>query len=176
MEINPTTQAIPNTADERTKKIKETEEDTKKEEQRTNLDKNDFLKLFVTSLQYQDPMSPMQPGEMMQQMAQLGFMEQVTNMSQSVEKMTKTFEETKLLQGASMIGKQVGAVGDDNKVIEGKVDKVGFDPNGIIQLLIGDKSVSIGQVVTIGEPKKSEVKPEEKPEDSKNEPVTETKA
>ena len=43
--------------------------DTKTETDRTKLNNDDFLKLFVTSLQYQDPMSPMENSEMMAQMA-----------------------------------------------------------------------------------------------------------
>jgi flagellar basal-body rod modification protein FlgD len=47
----------------------------------SELGKDQFLKLFVTQLQHQDPMNPMQDQEFMGQMASFSTLEQVTNLA-----------------------------------------------------------------------------------------------
>ncbi|MHC1750486.1 MAG: flagellar hook capping FlgD N-terminal domain-containing protein [Cellulosilyticaceae bacterium] len=50
------------------------------------LDKNAFMQLLVTQLQYQDPLNPMDNQQMMAQMAQFTALEQMMNVSNTVEK------------------------------------------------------------------------------------------
>jgi flagellar basal-body rod modification protein FlgD len=51
------------------------------------LDKDDFLKLFVTQLQHQDPMNPMTDQDFMGQMASFSTLEQVSNLAASSQKL-----------------------------------------------------------------------------------------
>ena len=48
---------------------------------KTTIDKDGFLKLFVAQLQNQDPTSAMDSGESMQQMTSFSMVEQMTNMA-----------------------------------------------------------------------------------------------
>lgn len=48
---------------------------------RQNLDKNSFLRLLTTQLQYQDPMKPMDNQEFMAQMAQFSSLEQMQSLN-----------------------------------------------------------------------------------------------
>ena len=48
---------------------------------KTTIDKDGFLKLFVAQLQNQDPMNGMDSGESMQQMTAFSMVEQMTNMA-----------------------------------------------------------------------------------------------
>ena len=48
------------------------------------LGKDDFLKLLVTQLQNQDPLSPMQDQDFIAQMAQFSSLEQMQNMNTSI--------------------------------------------------------------------------------------------
>ena len=45
------------------------------------LDKDGFLKLFIAQLSHQDPSSPMDTNESMQQMSTFSMVEQITNMA-----------------------------------------------------------------------------------------------
>jgi len=113
--------------------------------QRTALDKDDFLNLFVTSLQYQDPMSPMENSEMMQQMSQLGMMEAVTNMQETVKDLSNNLLGSQVQQGSSLLGKTVKGTDVEGKSAEGVVSKVQVN-DGVLSLLVNNQSLKIGQI------------------------------
>jgi flagellar basal-body rod modification protein FlgD len=85
------------------------------------LDKDDFLKLFVTQLQHQDPMNPMNDADMMGQMAQFSTLEQITNVGASTTAMATTIG---MSQSLSLIGKTVTYVDDSGARHTGEVQKV----------------------------------------------------
>ena len=61
------------------------------------LGKDDFLKILITQLRYQDPLSPMEDTDFIAQMAQFSALEQMQNLSQD-------FSATKAM---SLVGKVV---------------------------------------------------------------------
>lgn len=61
------------------------EERDKKESQSNDLDKDAFLRLLVTQLQNQDPLSPMEDREFIAQMAQFSSLEQMQNLNKTLE-------------------------------------------------------------------------------------------
>lgn len=113
--------------------------------ERTALNKDDFLNLFVTSLQYQDPMSPMENSEMMQQMSQLGMMEAVTNMQETVKDLSNNLLGSQVQQGSSLLGKTVKGTDAEGKSAEGVVSKVQVN-DGVLSLLVNNQSLKIGQI------------------------------
>ena len=53
------------------------------------LDKEAFLKLLIAQLANQDPMNPMEDREFIAQMAQFSSLEQMANMSRTMERMAE---------------------------------------------------------------------------------------
>lgn len=79
-----------------------------------NLDKDAFLKLFVTQMQNQDPLNPDDSAEMAAQLAQFNGLEQMMNVNKNLEKM----------QAEQAIGRSVGLtsfIGKEIKVGGGRV-------------------------------------------------------
>jgi flagellar basal-body rod modification protein FlgD len=56
------------------------------------LDKDAFLKILTTQLQYQDPMSPMEDAEFIGQMAQFSSVEQLNTIGDQMEILVKSVE------------------------------------------------------------------------------------
>jgi flagellar basal-body rod modification protein FlgD len=87
---------------------------------KTGMDKDDFLKILITQLTHQDPTAPMQDREFIAQMAQFSSLEQMTNVSRSIETLANRLTGS---GAAGMLGKTVEiAVGEST--IEGKVEQV----------------------------------------------------
>src|SRR5690625_3472974 len=72
------------------------------------LGKDDFLKLLVTQLTYQDPLDPVGDQEFIAQLAQFSALEQMQNVSKGIERLTEMQAWIGgLSQAASLIGKEV---------------------------------------------------------------------
>ncbi len=76
------------------------------------LGKDDFLKLLITQLKYQDPTNPMDNQEFISQMSSFSALEQMKNLNTGFTDLAKTINETlvpnfMLQQSSNMIGKVV---------------------------------------------------------------------
>ncbi len=71
-----------------------------------------FLKLLVTQLQNQDPMNPMENAELTTQLAQMSTVEGINKMNTSLDGLLAQYKANQVLQGASLVGRQVLAEGD----------------------------------------------------------------
>ena len=85
-----------------------------------SLGKDDFLKLLITQLSYQDPTSPMDDKEFIAQMAQFSTLEQMTSMAADFAKLTAMITGT---EASSALGKGVEIV-DGERVVQGTVKAV----------------------------------------------------
>ena len=85
-----------------------------------SLGRDDFLKLLITQLSYQDPTSPMEDKEFIAQMAQFSTLEQMTSMAADFAKLTAMITGT---EASSALGKNVELV-EGERVVQGTVKAV----------------------------------------------------
>lgn len=71
------------------------------------LGKQDFMNLFMTQMSNQNPVDPMDSGAMMQQMAQLGSMEQLQNINEGLQTLNKTQSQNASMQALGYLNKDV---------------------------------------------------------------------
>lgn len=72
------------------------------------LGKDDFLKLLVTQLTYQDPLDPVADQEFIAQLAQFSALEQMQNVAKGIEQLTELqMWMGGMGQAASMLGRTV---------------------------------------------------------------------
>ncbi len=85
-----------------------------------SLGKNDFLKILITQLSYQDPTKPMEDKEFISQMAQFSSLEQMTNMNEGFHKLTGMLTQSNAL---NLLGKKVEIMAGTRK-ITGVVEEI----------------------------------------------------
>ena len=106
----------------------------------SSLGKDDFLKILITQLQNQDPTSPMEDKEFISQMAQFSTLEQMTNMSTSIEGFLQAVQsESPILKGSELIGKTVSWMDETNKEKEAVV-KATSVKDGKLTFMLDDES------------------------------------
>lgn len=85
-----------------------------------------FLKLLVTQLQNQDPLSPMDNAQLTSQLAQINTVSGIATLNTSVQALSSSFLQMQSLQGASLIGKDVVVPGNKLDIAAG-VGQGGFE-------------------------------------------------
>jgi flagellar basal-body rod modification protein FlgD len=116
----------------------------------SQINKDEFLKLLMTQMKYQDPEAPMDSSAMMQQLIQLSALEQSDNMSKTIDKLSETLVGSQLQQGSALLGKTVVAQNADNTTETGIPTAVRMSDDGILEFLINNKSFQMGQIKQIG--------------------------
>jgi flagellar basal-body rod modification protein FlgD len=94
--------------------------------QSTGMDKDDFLKLFVTQLQNQDPLNPQDSTQFIGQLAQLTQVEQAYNTNTNLQSLLNQGSNSGTVAAVSMIGKQVEAPGSQVSLQSGSSTPVNF--------------------------------------------------
>lgn len=85
-----------------------------------------FLKLLVTQLQNQDPLSPMDNAQLTSQIAQINTVTGIATLNTSVQGLSSQFLQMQTLQGASLVGKSVIVPGNKIDIADG-VGQGGFE-------------------------------------------------
>jgi len=71
------------------------------------LGQDEFLELMMAQLKNQDPMSPMDNGEFLGQMAQFSTVSGIEDMQVSMDKLTETYATGQTLQSSQLVGQEV---------------------------------------------------------------------
>lgn len=77
------------------------------------MNKDDFMKLFIAQLQYQDPLKPQDPSAMLDQLSQLSLVEQSYNNTTTMNNLLTAQNTSISLTAVSFIGKEVKAGGNE---------------------------------------------------------------
>ncbi|OGW55957.1 MAG: hypothetical protein A2Y81_05170 [Nitrospirae bacterium RBG_13_43_8] len=77
------------------------------------LGKDDFLKLFVTQLRYQNPLNPLDNNEFTAQLAQFSSLEQLSNMNSQLHDLLLFQNSLQNTLTSNLIGKQVKILGNE---------------------------------------------------------------
>ena len=85
-----------------------------------------FLKLLVTQLKNQDPLSPMDNAQLTSQIAQINTVTGIATLNTSVQGLSSQFLQMQTLQGASLVGKSVIVPGNKVDIADG-VGQGGFE-------------------------------------------------
>jgi len=109
------------------------------------LDRDAFLKILMTQLQYQDPSQPLQDKEFIAQMAQFSSLEQ---MNKTSEAMIQTAVISQMTLGAQLLGTQVSYKAADGTTKTGEVLEV-VKKDGLVQAKVGTAYVNISNLETI---------------------------
>lgn len=115
---------------------------TQKKTNGSDLGKDDFMKLLVTQMQYQDPLNPQADTDFIAQLAQFSSLEQMQNMNT-----TNTNSQAFSLVGKEVIVENTNGKGETSQV-QGTVDYVTVR-NGKAYLSIQDELYSIDNLVTV---------------------------
>jgi flagellar basal-body rod modification protein FlgD len=80
---------------------------------RQAMGKDDFLKLLITQMRYQDPLSPMDNTQFLSQMAQFSSLEQMQNLNESFDQSLLISQSLNNSSAAGLIGRHVRASGEN---------------------------------------------------------------
>jgi flagellar basal-body rod modification protein FlgD len=78
-----------------------------------------FLKLLVTQLKNQDPLSPMDNAQLTSQIAQINTVTGIATLNTSVQALSSQFLQMQSLQGAALVGKNVIVPGNKLDIADG---------------------------------------------------------
>ncbi len=117
------------------------------------LGKDDFLKLLMTQLKYQNPMEPADNKEFIAQMAQFTSLEQMGNISAGFAELNKVqfglLQETAASRAINMIGRNVEAFNPETKeTVSGIVTGMNMT-DGIPRITVGNREVDIDTVIKV---------------------------
>jgi flagellar basal-body rod modification protein FlgD len=107
------------------------------------LDKEDFMKLFITQLEYQDPMKPIDNNEMAMQLALFNQVDQLFDINDTLKQFMDYVEKSDLGVAANLIGKVIKVEDNIGRVENGKFLGGEFtldEPENLVEVTIRDSS------------------------------------
>ena len=114
-----------------------------KRQPQQNLGRDDFLKILITQLSYQDPTAPMEDKEFIAQLAQFSSLEQMTSMAKDFSKLTALITGN---EASSALGKNV-ELAEGERIIQGEVKAV--TRGEVPQVLVNGTFYNWDQVIKV---------------------------
>lgn len=119
------------------------------------LGKDEFLKILMTQLQNQDPTNPMDDREFISQMATFSSLEQMMNMTNSINTLVESQLVSPVIEYSHMLGKQVSyqsAEEEIEEIISSRVVTVSQKDGWAILQLENDDEIYADSVLTVSDP------------------------
>ncbi len=113
------------------------------------LSKNDFLRLFITQLRFQDPLNPLDSTGMTAQLAQFSSLEELQNLGTQMHDLLLFQNSLQNTMAISLIGKRV-TVGEGESARYGIVTGLTFEDNITYLILDSGEKVQLGDIKEIG--------------------------
>ena len=107
--------------------IAESMRSDKVENPKATLNKDDFLKLLVAQLRYQDPLHPLNNDQFVQENTMFSQLEQLMNMSKSVNSVLNSLKSNPRQYAATYLGKYISTGENNIKVSNSKIDPINFN-------------------------------------------------
>jgi flagellar basal-body rod modification protein FlgD len=108
--------------------------------------KDDFLKLLVTQMRYQDPMNPMDNAQMTSQIAQLNTVEGINQLNATVTSLQASLMATQSMQATSLIGKTILADGNSFSLLNGSAN-LSMKLEGAAESVVVDVINASGRII-----------------------------
>ncbi|ORU94561.1 MAG: flagellar hook capping protein [Cycloclasticus sp. symbiont of Bathymodiolus heckerae] len=120
---------------------------------RSDLGQGDFLKLMVTQLNNQDPLSPMENGDFLGQIAQFSTVSGIGDLQASFSEFASSIANDQALQAANLVGRRVSVTLDSAVLtpggsLEGEITLPASSPD--VSIHITDQSGQLIKTVSLG--------------------------
>lgn len=118
--------------------------------QGNNLGLQDFMKILLTQLNYQDPMKPMDNQQFMAQMAQFTTLQQTQQLNSNIEQLITNQAS---LQSVGLIGRTV-SISSNGATVTGQVASLSFSGESPVLTLTTSggatiQNVGLNQIVSV---------------------------
>jgi len=107
-----------------------------------SLQMDDFIKLMITEMQNQDPLNPMDNGQLLQQLSSMQSINSTTKLTSTLD---AVLLGQNLANAGALIGKTINGLTADGEDVTGTVEQATLVGN-VPYLNVGDKSVPISNV------------------------------
>ncbi|SFM32198.1 flagellar basal-body rod modification protein FlgD [Gracilibacillus orientalis] len=130
-------------------------------EANNSLGKEEFLKILMSQLQNQDPLNPMEDKEFISQMTTFSSLEQMMNMSNSIDTLVKNQTVSPVIQYSHLIGKEVsyyrldeetGEVAEPKEIVSSEVKAISQQDGYAVIELDGEQKIYTDEVLRINDP------------------------
>ncbi|HHV93185.1 MAG TPA: hypothetical protein GXX47_01460 [Firmicutes bacterium] len=117
---------------------------------RNELGKNEFLRLLITQLKYQDPMEPVKDQDFIAQLAQFSALEQTENLRRVMEQFAQSQEQMGIIaQATGLLGREVVVVNSETgEKTTGIVSSIRF-VDGVPQLQVNGSVYFLWEVQAV---------------------------
>lgn len=105
----------------------------------------DFIKILVTELQYQDPLEPTDSSQILEQVSQIRQIESTQRLNDT---MAAVMLGQNLATASSLLDRNVLGLDDNGNPVVGTVDRVSIE-SGTIKIYVGDSVISLSNVAQI---------------------------